>query len=289
MNLTYLPIFYAVARHGGFSKASKELRIQQPSISRAVKLLEENLKQKLFVRHRHHLELTPVGKTLLQLCERVFSDISATLGKLELEVTGPRGPLDFGVADHILSGPLAPPLTAFLKEYPQVYPRAFTGTSQDICQRVLTEELEFAFLVTVPPEPGLKIKAIATFPAHVYIASKSARDPKTQSFFVGSREVDYTGNRDFPTLEALKKQNPETEVRFSSNNLEIHKRFVLDGIGIAILPDFMMRAELKSKKVKIFQDKYEFQTKLWLVTKSGHQLNSQSSLFIKSLGDRLFL
>lgn len=287
VQLSYLHIFYAVGRHGGFSRASRELSIQQPSISRAVKLLEEELGQKLLVRKKTHAELTTAGKELFQLCERIFEDITMTERKLQSEMKGVQGVMSFGISDHILNRPLVPLLKGFLKENPNVIPRAYTGTSEEICQRLLNNELDFALLVTVPPLSGLTVKAIASFTARLYIATEYQKDEKVKEFFIGSREIDYSANRSFPTVEALQKVRPQTRVGLSTNSLEAHRQMMLQGLGIALIPDFMMKEDLKEKRAVVLDSKYVYQTKLWWVAKKGKSLSNAVTLFEKNLRDDL--
>lgn len=66
MNLLHLQYFYVVAKEQGFTKASKALRIQQPAISRMVKLLEEDLGVRLFEKIGRNIQLTTQGKDVFQ-------------------------------------------------------------------------------------------------------------------------------------------------------------------------------------------------------------------------------
>ena len=74
-NFSYYYIFNAVARHGNISKASKELFISQPAISKAIKKLEENLETCLFIRNSRGVYLSEEGKKLYEHTKLAFLEI----------------------------------------------------------------------------------------------------------------------------------------------------------------------------------------------------------------------
>ena len=66
MDREKLASFRAVAREGGFSRAAKALHKTQPAISQAVRRLEEELGERLFLRQGRSIQLTPAGEILLE-------------------------------------------------------------------------------------------------------------------------------------------------------------------------------------------------------------------------------
>ena len=62
MELRVLRYFLAVAREGSVTGAANFLHVTQPTLSRQIKELEEELGTKLFVRHSHSVSLTPDGR-----------------------------------------------------------------------------------------------------------------------------------------------------------------------------------------------------------------------------------
>ncbi|MCV2865181.1 LysR substrate-binding domain-containing protein [Albidovulum sediminicola] len=74
-----LVVFEAAARLGSFTRAADEMSTQQPSVSAAIKQLEEGLGVKLFHRGHRKVELTSAG-------HRLYSDVSRALGEIEASV-----------------------------------------------------------------------------------------------------------------------------------------------------------------------------------------------------------
>lgn len=86
-----LVIFTVAAKHGSFTRAAAELNMQQPSVSAAVKQLEEALNVSLFVRSHRKVELTTAGN-------RLFSDVSRSLEDIERSIASVR---QMGREDHV--------------------------------------------------------------------------------------------------------------------------------------------------------------------------------------------
>ena len=72
MNMNLLKYFYYVAKYNSYTKAAEELLISQPSLSYSIKVLEEELNKKLFIRGKT-LELTPYGNYLFTEVEKMMS------------------------------------------------------------------------------------------------------------------------------------------------------------------------------------------------------------------------
>ena len=73
LNYHHLLYFYTVAREGSVTKASKALRLAQPTLSGQIRKLEESLDEKLFVREGRNLALTDVGRLVYRYAEEIFS------------------------------------------------------------------------------------------------------------------------------------------------------------------------------------------------------------------------
>ena len=98
--------------------------------------------------------------------------------------------------------------------------------------------------------------------------------------FIGSREIDDTGTKHFPTLTKLKKLHPEAKIKISSNNITAHKEMVLKGLGVAVLPDFLVQEDLKAGRLAdvLPKERLEFELKLVERSNSVLSLNAQSLL-----------
>ena len=81
--LKSLIAFEAVARHSSFTLAAQELNLSQSAISRQIKRLEEILSRPLFLRKPHHVELTPAGKSYLDVIQKLFHELDKATTELQ--------------------------------------------------------------------------------------------------------------------------------------------------------------------------------------------------------------
>lgn len=105
MTLNQLLYFQTVAKHQHFHKAAEELNISQPSLSRSIATLEEELGIMLFERQGRNVRLTKYGRIFLEHAERILKDVDmATLQMRQL--TGDEGHVDiayvFPLAGHYI-------------------------------------------------------------------------------------------------------------------------------------------------------------------------------------------
>lgn len=118
--LDAITAFVAVARHGGFSAASRALGMPVANVSRKVALLEDTLGVRLLVRTTRHVALTDGGRRYLEACGRVLDALKEADEEVSGEYRQPQG-------DLVLTAPLGfgqrhlqPVVHDFLRAFPQV-------------------------------------------------------------------------------------------------------------------------------------------------------------------------
>lgn len=116
--LIWLQAFEAAARTMSFTAAGQELGVTQAAISQRIRLLEDRLGQKLFVRHPRSLSLTPAGQAWLPSVLEAFSRLAE--GTAEVFGPSPDAPVTLRTTPLIQQTWLAPRLLAFHRAYPAV-------------------------------------------------------------------------------------------------------------------------------------------------------------------------
>lgn len=101
LNYHHLFYFWTAARAGSIAKASRELRLSQPTISNQIKTLEAALDQKLFERQGRSLVLTDVGRTVLRYADDIFQTGRELMQALRGVQTRERIQLVAGVTDVV--------------------------------------------------------------------------------------------------------------------------------------------------------------------------------------------
>ena len=129
-----LRYFQQVAEHGSFTAAARELSISQPSLSVAVRKLEETLGTKLFHRSRQGVTLTRAGEILLEHARQADLTLEAAKDELLALSTEPRGSFRLGAHESLAGYVLPGFLGRFLARYPEVRITLQNGNSRDVAR-----------------------------------------------------------------------------------------------------------------------------------------------------------
>lgn len=128
INLNLYKTFYDVARYGSFSKAAELTYSTQPSISKQIKNLENQLETKLFHRKPNGVELTEKGKELLFYVEKAYGNI-LTAERIMLETDDlNRGKLSIGMPSNMYKF-MINNIKDFNSKYPNIEISIITGTT----------------------------------------------------------------------------------------------------------------------------------------------------------------
>ena len=283
MNLLHLQYFYVVAKEQGFTNASKALRIQQPAISRMVKLLEEDVGFKLFEKVGRKVQLTKAGLEVFEYCQQIFGtveELKQSLGRISGEC---KGPLLIAAAEPVASHYLPNVLKGYLAEHPKVYPNIYSGPASMLFEKINNGEVELGIFFHIPDLPEkLQIFAMKEVPYHLVVRKDLKKHKEVLESFIGSREIDDTSTRRVPTLEKLRKDHPKAQIKISSNNLTAHKELVLQGLGVSILPRFLVQEDLKSGKLADVYPQESFKFQMKFIKRRTGVLSAAALEFVKA-------
>jgi len=101
LNYHHLLYFWSVAKHGTVAKACAELRLAQPTISAQIRVLEDTLGEKLFVRSGRYLVLTEMGRVVFKYADDIFSLGRDLLNTVKGRGSGRPMRLAVGIADAV--------------------------------------------------------------------------------------------------------------------------------------------------------------------------------------------
>ncbi|WHY17497.1 LysR family transcriptional regulator [Paenibacillus sp. G2S3] len=160
-NLEWYRIFWQTARHRNLTKAAVELHITQPSVSYAIKQMEEALGLKLFHRLSKGVELTEEGQALFEYVEQSFSMLDSAQKHLENLKQLNEGEIRIGASDYLIKHLLLPQLNTFHSTYPGIRIRLSHGKTPDITKRLKDGEIDCAFVHMPLHDPLLNIQTLA--------------------------------------------------------------------------------------------------------------------------------
>lgn len=125
MEFRHLRCFLAVAEELHFARAAERLHIEQSPLSRAIKELEEDLGEQLFVRTSRSTRLTRAGKLFLEHVPRVFTALQQARDSVKAAANGFHGQLRIALSDGITPSRLPVLLALCRQEEPEIEIRLF--------------------------------------------------------------------------------------------------------------------------------------------------------------------
>jgi LysR family hydrogen peroxide-inducible transcriptional activator len=160
VTLTELKYIVALARERHFGRAAEKCFVSQPTLSVAVKKLEDELGAILFERGQSDVRTTPVGEQIVAQAERVLAEASRVKELAEAAGDPLAGPLRLG-AIYTIGPYLLPKLVPLVKErapkMPLIIEESFTARLLDALKR---GDLDVAVLALPIEEPGLVAQAV---------------------------------------------------------------------------------------------------------------------------------
>ena len=146
MNIRKLEMLLAVVDHGGYVNAGKHLNISHSAIHRQIRLLEEELGEKLLARAGRTAQITEIGAMLVELGRRIRREISDVEKQVRDMSLLQAGTLRIGTGTTSLIFFLPPILEEFRAKYPEIELHIVTGTADQIMQELKPGNLNFRII-----------------------------------------------------------------------------------------------------------------------------------------------
>lgn len=155
-----LKVFRSVAKNLSFTKASQELFISQPAITKHVQELKTTYQTRLFDRQGNRICLTESGKILLEHCERILEDYKRLEYEMHLLHNEYTGELRLGASTTIAQYVLPPLLGSFIGKFPQVSLSLMNGNSREIEVALQERCIDLGLVEGVARLPNMRYTAL---------------------------------------------------------------------------------------------------------------------------------
>jgi DNA-binding transcriptional LysR family regulator len=246
MDWDKLRIFHAAAHAGSFTHAGDTLHMSQSAVSRQVSALEHDLGVPLFHRHARGLLLTEQGELLYRTANDVLMKLEAVQSSLTDSKEKPSGALRVTTTVGLGSTWLTSRIRSFIDLYPDVdLHLIFDDDELDLGMR----EADVAIRLRQPTQPDLIQRKLFTVHFHVYAAPEylqrfgtpvSIDDlDKHRLITFGEQAPAYLRSMNWLETAGRIATSPRRSV-LKANNIVAIKRAVQAGVGIAILPDYII-------------------------------------------------
>ena len=147
MEIRVLRYFLAVAREESITAAANFLHLTQPTLSRQIHNLEEELGQKLLIRKSHRIALTPEGMLLRKRAEEILSMVDKTESEFHSLETTISGDVYIGSGETQAVRQIAGIIHRLQRDYPAIHYHMHSGNAQDITDRLDNGLLDFGLLI----------------------------------------------------------------------------------------------------------------------------------------------
>lgn len=267
-------IFATVADHGSFTRAAEALALSKATVSKAVARLEQAQRTSLFHRTSRRLSLTESGAALLPHARRILADGTAAEEAARDEASALTGlvritaPMSFGI------GHCAPVIADLMRDHP--------GLSVDLSLNdahvdLIEDRFDIALRVAALPDSSLRARRLRDVRQHIVAAPaylEAAGMPRHPADLNDHETILYSLRRERAVWRFVSADGEEATVdldgRLRINNGEAMLPALRAGLGIAVLPDFIVADDLENGKlVSVLDDWRVPPVALYLVTPPG--------------------
>ena len=207
MELRHLRYFVAVADTLNFTKAAAALHLAQPSLTRQIQNLEEEIGVRLLDRSKKHVALTEEGRAFLVDAKRLLALATESIQSVQRLSRGETGQLNIGYLSNFNFDLLPKTLAAFRQDHPHVALNLFDMTPAEQFRALEARKIDLGFVGLRFPSASEALqweclarhKTVVALPIKHPLAKQSSvalRDLKAM-FFVGMSEKTHPGFRDW--------------------------------------------------------------------------------------------
>src|SRR5256885_5948668 len=240
-----LKYFVAVAEQRHFTKAARNLRIAQPSVSRAIRVLEEELGTPLFHRMKGNVALTSAGEVLLPWARRVLADVDGAALEVRELADLRRGRLAVGATPSLTTTLLPPALARFHAAFPGIELVLHEAGSRDLVRELEQGALDVALVIlplrheTLETTPLLREElVVAVAPDHALASRKTIAIADLR----GVPLVMFRDGYDLraSTLAAFRRAGFEPTLALEGGEMDGVLRLAAAGLGVAVVPSLVI-------------------------------------------------
>jgi DNA-binding transcriptional LysR family regulator len=255
VDLRQLEVVRAVADTGSFTAAAQRLHVSQSAVSRQVLLLEEELREPLFLRLGRKVRLTDAGEALLQLARRVLTDIRETATAIADHQTALKGTVRLGGGMTVCLHVFPDLLKEYRRKHPGVEVKLTTGGTPQLIERVRAGALDVA-LLTLPIE-GADLAQVrvmreelllVTHPSHPLARQRRLAPADLDGKPCVLFEAGSSTRRVIDEMFAREQIQPR--IVMETENVEILKALTSAGMGMTIVPYQAIVREVRAGELK---------------------------------------
>jgi DNA-binding transcriptional LysR family regulator len=289
-SLGALNVFMRAAETRSFTNAGRRLSLSSSAVGKSVGRLEQRLGVRLFHRNTRCITLTQEGKSLLESCQRIFSEVRAVEQEFAQTKGSPKGKLRMSMP---LIGMLMPNLSKFMRTYPEIELDVnFTDCLVDVIDggydvvvrsgessdsRLMSRRLVTYRLEVVGAPDYFARTGIPLIPddltAHACLHRKDPTTGKIQRW---------------PFARSVSGKDVVLPITATTSTIDALISLAEQGVGIACVPDFSIRQQIAERSlVSVLGEHIEHTDALRAVWPSSRYLSPKLRVLINFLAENL--
>lgn len=246
MDILHLHYFIEVARQKSFTKASQSLHVSQPSISKVVKTLENELGVMLLERLGREVALTDVGRAVFDRAQLIVSEFHDLSAEIHDVANVKSGKIIVGLPPMVGACFFPQIIRTFKHAYPQVTLKLFEAGSKQVELDVKNGLLDLGVVAMPLSETGVESHRIVSEPLHVVLPKEHAFAQKKIISLKELKSEDFILYSDDFSLNDLihqecHKNNFVPNIVCQSAQWDFIVKMVGAHLGVALLPETICR------------------------------------------------
>lgn len=256
LDLNLFKTFYIVAKHKNFTKASEELFISQPAVTKSIKKLEEQLNTKLFKRTNNGIVLTQEGEIVYSYAERLYNIIIASNNLIDDINNAKYKNLNIGIPTHLGTFYLVDYLNEFNNKFPNTHINIINKSSEEMLRMLERRELDIVIDTDMAVIENDTIGKLEILKLNgCFVAGKKYKDLLNKN--IKLNEINNyplilpgktTANRKMIDLY-FKRKNIVLNPLIEANSSSISKKIILNNLGIGWMIREFISEDLKNKEL----------------------------------------
>lgn len=254
-NLSSLVIFARVVDAQGFSEAARRLGMSPSVVSKQITRLEKSLGARLLNRTTRKIAVTELGALVYEHAARIAREAEEIDLAVQTQHSAPRGTLRLSAPAVFGTLHLTPLVSRFLASHPDV--RVDMTLSDRIVPDLVEDRLDAAFVIATRPTDNFVARRMAPI-RWILCAAPSYVQRRGAPASVA--EIARHNCLVFPELVSVgawrfrvgaEQQAAEVSGNFSATSIMALRIAALDGLGLAVLPTFLVGPDLKEGRLKL--------------------------------------
>ncbi|ABD86405.1 LysR family transcriptional regulator [Rhodopseudomonas palustris] len=281
--------FLALARHLKFTSAAQELNVSQPTLTVQINQLEQQLGIRLFDRDKRRVELTPAGRNILPLMERLSLNMDEVLLAASDLTYAKRGIIRVAALPSVAASFLPRGIKDFREQNPGIIIDVWDVVGEEIIKLVKAEEVDFGIGTHFSADKSIKVQdylsdsLCAFFPVEHPLNTAASvvyvRDVASCPLVVTRK------NSSVRVLfeRSMAREGCELNIVMETNYMSTALSMARAGVGVAILPSTAVEAGnmagLSFKPI----DPPHFNRRVGIICKADRTLQPIASHFVEEL------